>query len=192
MCTMAINNQFNGIELTFSEKPAEEIREAMKAAGFRWHKQKKLWYAKNTAERMTLAEKLSGQQEPTGTAATGDTAPAPAAAAAPVSKFGIKVGDILEGSWGYSMTIAELYKVTKIVSPCRIEIVEIGADLIDADRGGGERLMPNPEKIVGDPVVKTVQADRYSREENAFYVKINDSCRLRPWDGRPVYQNTWD
>ena len=48
MCTMAINNQLNGIELTFAEKPAAEILEAIKNAGFRWHRQKKLWYAKTS------------------------------------------------------------------------------------------------------------------------------------------------
>ena len=188
MCTLSINSQFNGIELTFEGKPADAIREAMKAAGFRWHREKKLWYAKNTAERMALAEKLSGGN------ASAETAPAvPAAAPSePVSKFGIKVGDILTGSWGYSMTLVEIYKVTKIVSPCRIEIVEIGADLISADRGGGENLLPNPDKIIGEPIVKNVMADRYSREENAFYVKINDSCNLHPYSGGTLYRNTWD
>lgn len=67
MCTMAINQELNGIELTFEGKPAEEIREAMKAAGFRWHRMKKLWYAKNTADRMELAEKLSGSSAAPGT-----------------------------------------------------------------------------------------------------------------------------
>lgn len=72
MCTMAINNQFNGIELTFTEKPSEAIRATMKNAGFRWHGQKKLWYAKNTVERMALAQKLSG------VASIVETAPSPA------------------------------------------------------------------------------------------------------------------
>jgi len=188
MCTMTLNSEFNGIELTFAGKPAEEIREAMKAAGFRWHRQKKLWYAKQTADRMALAEKLSGQAT-TGTVS--HSVPAPARTE-PVSKFGIKVGDILSGSWGYSMTIAEAYKVTKIVSPCRVEIIEIGFDLQDADRGGGEWLVPNPEKEIGEPVVKNVVADRYSREENAFYIKINDSCNIRPYAGGTIYQNTYD
>lgn len=187
MCTISINNQLNGIELTFAGKPAEAIREAMKDAGFRWHRQKKLWYAKINDERMALAQKLSGGPVPT------ETAPVPAAAASePVSKYGIKVGDILSGSWGYSMTIAEFYKVTKIVSPCRIEMVEIGSDLISADRGGGENLMPNPDKVIGEPAIKNVVADRYDRNPNAFYIKLNDSCNLRPWSGGPVYQNTWD
>lgn len=189
MCTMTLNSQFNGIELTFAGKPAEEIREAMKAAGFRWHKQKKLWYAKNTAERLALAEKLSGDSAPAGTTPA-DSAPA-AAKSEPVSKYGIKVGDILTDSWGYSMTLVEMYKVTKIVSPCRVEIVEIGSDLISADRGGGENLMPNPEKIIGEPIIKNVMADRYYGG-NAFYIKINDHCNLRPWGGSPCYRNTWD
>ena len=186
MCTMAINNQFNGIELTFAGKPAEEIREAMKAAGFRWHKQKKLWYAKQTTERIALAEKLSTGITPA------DSLPTPAATSEPVSKFGIKVGDILTGSWGYSMTLVEIYKVTKIVSPCKVEIVEIGADLVDSDRGGAEYLMPNPDKVIGEPIVKNVVADRYTREENAFYIKINNSCNIRPYGGGKLYQNRWD
>lgn len=184
MCTMAINSQFNGIELTFAGKPAEEIREAMKAAGFRWHKQKKLWYAKNTTERLALAKKLSGQQ------AAPETAPAVAAAGSePVSKYGIKVGDILYDVWGYSMTIVEYYKVTKIVSPCRVEIVEIGAERISCDCGGGENLMPVPEVERGEKIIKQVVANRHG---SGWYIKINDSVSLTPWDGRPKYQNTWD
>lgn len=185
MCTIAINEPLNGIELIFAAKPAEEIREEMKAAGFSWHRQKKLWYAKNTAERMALARKLSGEPAPAETAA-------PAAGSEPISKYGIKVGDILTGSWGYSMTLVEMYKVTKILSPCRVEIVEIGADLVGSDAGGGEDLMPNPEKIIGEPLKKNVVADRYRREENAFYIKINDSCNIRPWNGSSLYRNTWD
>lgn len=187
MCTMAINNEFNGIELTFAGKPAEEIREAMKAAGFRWHRQKKLWYAKNTAERMELAKKLSGDASPAQVAAASVSS-----SSEPVSKYGLKVGDILSGSWGYSMTIVEFYKVVKIVSPCRVEIAEIGSEVVRSDRGGGENLMPDPDRVIGEPVIKNVMKNRYSSDENDFYIKINDSCNIRPWSGRPMYQNTWD
>lgn len=184
MCTMAINNELNGIELVFEARPAKEILESIKAAGFRWHNLKKLWYAKQTPERMALAEKLSGGTSPV-------AAPVVTAPTEIISKYGIKVGDILTGSFGYNMTIVEMYKVTKIVSPCKVEIVEIGADLVDSDRGGGEYLMPNPEKVHGEPVVKNVVADRY-HGGNAYYIKINNSCNLRPWSGGTLYQNTWD
>ena len=58
-----INTEFNGIEITFDGKPDEGTRDALKSAGFRWHKVKKIWYAKNTDSRRSLAEKLtSGEQ----------------------------------------------------------------------------------------------------------------------------------
>lgn len=190
MCTIVINTQLNGIELSFEAMPSETIRTAMKAAGFRWHRQKKIWYAKQTAERLGLAKKLSGGTD--APASPGRQSKPSARPDRMVSKYGLKAGDILTGSWGYSMTLVEIYKVTKIISPCRIEIVEIGADLQDADRSGGEYLIPNPEKIVGEPVIKNVMADRYSREENAFYVKINDCCNLHLYTGGTLYRNTFD
>lgn len=186
MCTMAINNQFNGIELTFESMPSAAIRDAMKSAGFRWHSQKKLWYAKNTAERLALATRLSKNP------AAAPEAPAQVAAAAPVepvSNYGIKAGDILFDTWGYSMTIVDYYKVTKIVSPSKIEIVKIGCKVIDTDRGGGEHLMPDPENELRERMVKQVVKNRY---DGSWYIKISESVRLRPWDGRAHYQNTWD
>ena len=186
MCTMAINNQFNGIELTFAGKPAEEIREAMKAAGFRWHKQKKLWYAKKTAERLALAEKLSGDQVPAG------TVPAPAAAAAePVSKFGIKVGDILEDSWGYEQTNVDFYLVTKIISACKIEIVELGHIQVETESSMSGYVMPDTDRRIGDPVQKIVSQSSYEKQTGSWHVKINSSVSLTAWDGRPCFQSSW-
>lgn len=189
MCTMSINNQFNGIELSFEGKPAEAIREAMKAAGFRWHNVKKLWYAKNTAERLALAEKLSGSNSETVSAPSVPAAPA----AAVVSKFNIKVGDIINGSFGYNMTIAEIYKVTKIVSSQFVEIVEIGRDLVRSDWGGSEYFKPNPDKVIGEPIKKKVNRGyRAGNDADNWYIKLNESCNLYKWDGGEIYQNTWD
>lgn len=185
MCTLSINAQYNGIELTFQEKPSEAIRNSMKAAGFRWHGVKKLWYAKNTAERMELAQKLSADSTP-------GTVAAASAAAEPVSKFGIKAGDILADSWGYSMTIVEFYKVTKIISATKIEIVELGHILTDSDRGGGENVLPDTERHIGEPIVKQVAQDSYEKQNGRWHVKINSSVSLTPWSGHPLYQNTWD
>lgn len=52
LATYSINNELNGIEVIFSEKPSEEIRDNLKRNGFRWHRQKKLWYAKNNENRL--------------------------------------------------------------------------------------------------------------------------------------------
>lgn len=57
---LAINQELNGIEITFESKPEAATLEALKAAGYRWHKVKKLWYAKNTPDRLQLAKAITG------------------------------------------------------------------------------------------------------------------------------------
>lgn len=55
-----INKECNGIELSFTNVPEQETREALKTNGFRWHNVKKVWYAKQTDERLTFANTLAG------------------------------------------------------------------------------------------------------------------------------------
>lgn len=68
MTNILLNNELNGIELKFDSKPDAATLEALKNAGFRWHNVKKVWYAKNTPERLTLAESI-GNGTPTTTPA---------------------------------------------------------------------------------------------------------------------------
>ena len=42
------NKEKNGIELKFNDIPSVEIRTELKNNGFRWHRLKKVWYAKQT------------------------------------------------------------------------------------------------------------------------------------------------
>lgn len=65
MTMYKINQELDGIEIIFTEKPEAATLDALKSAGFRWHRAKKLWYAKNTAERMALVEKIADGQQTT-------------------------------------------------------------------------------------------------------------------------------
>lgn len=47
-----INPEFDGVEVYFPNKPTEEVRTALKSAGYRWHNKKKCWYAKNTEKNL--------------------------------------------------------------------------------------------------------------------------------------------
>ena len=188
LCTMSINEALQGIELTFNEKPGEEIREKMKLAGFRWHRMKQLWYAKNTPERMALAVEITGPVAP-------EPVPVPAPAATensgPVSKYGIQVGDILEDSWGYEQTNVEFYLVTRIVSACKIEIVELGHTTVSTESSMSGYVMPDTECQIGEPVQKMVSQNSYERQSGSWHVKINDSVSLAKWDGQPCFQSSW-
>ena len=52
------NGALSGIEVIFDEKPDDEVRAALKEAGFRWHTIKKIWYAKETPARLEIAENI--------------------------------------------------------------------------------------------------------------------------------------
>lgn len=61
--TFAYNQAQNGIELTFSDIPSRDVREQMKSHGFRYHRGKNIWYAKQTKERDAFARALCGKDE---------------------------------------------------------------------------------------------------------------------------------
>lgn len=55
---IVMNEEKNGIEIYFTGKPAEEIRNNLKAQGFRWSKYNKCWYAKQSEETINFANSL--------------------------------------------------------------------------------------------------------------------------------------
>ena len=53
--TITKNEQFNSLEISFDGKPAQEVRDALKALKFRWHSQKRVWYGYSTEEAARAA-----------------------------------------------------------------------------------------------------------------------------------------
>ena len=72
MCKINLNQELNGIELSFDNKPERATLDAIKAQGFRWNGKKCVWYAKQTPDRLTFAQTL-GQIEEAGEATTADS-----------------------------------------------------------------------------------------------------------------------
>ena len=64
MAYYTLNQELNGIEISFDSKPAADTLTALKAAGYRWHRVKKVWYAKQTADRINLAKSISDGIQP--------------------------------------------------------------------------------------------------------------------------------
>lgn len=54
------NAELDGIEVYFTSKPSQETRDALKAAGYRWHSVKKCWFAKRSEERLQALKKIEG------------------------------------------------------------------------------------------------------------------------------------
>ena len=58
MCKVTMNEEKNGIEIRFDEKPDKAVLEMLKDGGFRWSQKQKMWYAKKNDERMSLVANL--------------------------------------------------------------------------------------------------------------------------------------
>ena len=111
-----LNKQLNGIELIFQEKPATEILTMLKENGFRWHRQKKLWYAKVTDERKAFVKELQkANTEIISVSNNVSVTPTKAKAKKqPVNRYGVKVGDMFCDIWGYEQTNVDFYQVVDL------------------------------------------------------------------------------
>ena len=67
--TITDNSEYNSIEIKFNEKPAEAIRDVLKANKFKWNGKKSVWYGKTTHE--AIMEALDQAYDAEKAAATG-------------------------------------------------------------------------------------------------------------------------
>jgi Large polyvalent protein associated domain 29 len=54
------NEQKNGVEIGFSQKPAQAILDELKRSDFSWSRRQNIWYAKRTAENLAFAYEMAG------------------------------------------------------------------------------------------------------------------------------------
>jgi len=64
--TWHVNREYEGIEISFDGKPSEEIRNKMKAVGFKWSSAQMKWYAKDNTRTRQVANELATQGEDVG------------------------------------------------------------------------------------------------------------------------------
>ena len=53
--TITTNEQYKSLEISFTEKPGEAIRTALKSLNFRWNPKKSIWYGFASVEEVTAA-----------------------------------------------------------------------------------------------------------------------------------------
>ena len=60
---VVLNEEKNGVEIYFTGKPSEEVRDNLKSNGFRWSKYNKCWYAKQNEDTLNFANSLNNVSE---------------------------------------------------------------------------------------------------------------------------------
>ena len=174
MTTLTLNKELNGIEIKFDCKPISSTLESLKKSGFRWHRQKKFWYAKQTPERIELAQSITdGKEIKTGTTKE---------KAEKKNVFGVKVGDIFSASWGYEQTNNDFFQVIALVGEKSVRVREVNPPIVRRDpvsgmaedrvyKITGEILPPSPHSVFikdqekGD--LKRIKPGDFQDEEEA-------------------------
>lgn len=90
----------------------------------------------------------------------------------------IKPGTILSDSWGYEQTNVDYYKVLA-VKGTKVLVQELSHKTIEATGSFSCQVVPG-ENTMGEPEWRTI---------GTYGVKINESVRLTPWDGKPDHKS---
>lgn len=53
-----LNEELKGIEISFSCKPSKDVLNNLKHYGFRWHRIKKIWWAKQLPDRLQFVREF--------------------------------------------------------------------------------------------------------------------------------------
>ena len=179
MTALTLNQELNGIEIKFECKPLQTTLEGLKKLGFRWHKQKKLWYAKNTPERLELAQAIVEgaiyaekirKEEPK------------KAKPEPINKFGVKVGDVFYESWGWEQTNIDFWQVVALKGKTQLVLKAISSEIVEQVGYCSNMVRP----------VKNSWSKHYAGEEITRTVKgtpENPYCNAKHG---LLWKTTWD
>ena len=91
----------------------------------------------------------------------------------------LKVGDIYYSSWGYDQTNIDFYKIVD-VKGTKATLVEIAKKYLEPDSQYEDKVVPDPDVLVGEPMNKIVNA--YGSFNIASY------AGAYKWNGQPKSQ----
>ena len=136
MTTLTLNQELNGIEVKFDAKPLQATLDGLKKLGFRWHNKKKLWYAKNTPERLEMAQAIADGEE-YAEQIRKEEPKEKKQKAEKKNVFGVKIGDIFSASWGYEQTNNDFFQVIALVGEKSVRVREVNPSIISRDPVSG-------------------------------------------------------
>lgn len=101
-CKVVTNEEKQGEELYFNEKPTSEVIEILKVNCYKWHRQKQCWY-----RRLDYTGKTKETKQ------------------AKTNYLGVKIGDIFCFSWGYEQSNINYFQVVGLKGTKQVIIREI-------------------------------------------------------------------
>ncbi len=114
--SITINQKFNSLEIGFTEKPSNEIRNILKGFKFRWNPKKSIWYGfadQKELEKALNVNKVENKPEKK------------AKSKAKEFDFNVKVGDLFYSSWGYEQTNVTFFQVIELIGKKSVRVREV-------------------------------------------------------------------
>lgn len=186
-----MNKELNGVELSFSQKPDIRILDTLKAAGFRWHRVKKLWYAKKSEKILQVIAEL--KENPTGTVMD-DEKKTTNTESEKENLDGVQIGELYVASWGFEQTNLSFFQVVKVsshnawfieVAPEVKEESEVswGSRTVSFMTDGGMLAPINTSTFIKDQL----RGDRKSTKSGT--IKLTDYAYAHRYDGSGLYES---
>lgn len=116
--TITENKMFESLEIGFSEKPSEKIREVLKSFKFRWNPKKSIWYG--FADKKELENALNnGETQKTEKKKEKEF------------DFNVKVGDLFCSQWGYEQTNVTFFQIIELIGKKSVRVREVYPQIIE-------------------------------------------------------------
>ena len=164
-CKVVINEEHQGEELYFDEKPKSEVITTLKENGYRWHRTKHCWYRKLN---YTGKKQIKQEQK---------------------NYLDVKVGDIFHFSWGYEQTNANYFQVVALKGTKQVIIKEIAYEIAETTGFDSYKVRPiknsflkNSHFILDNEkgAVKQVKG----LANGTIYINIESFGFCSLWDGK--------
>ena len=105
--------------------------------------------------------------------------------------MGVKVGDIFDAYWGYSMTLHSFYQITSIKGQ-KVTIIELEKEWVDGDGFQGHVMpIPNVARKNAYNDIKSFYILKKGYKDQPC-IKLDKYRTAYPWDGQKQYEDHMD
>ncbi len=162
-CKIVTNEEKQGEELYFENKPDLKVIKELKSSGYKWHNTKKCWYRK-----LNYTENKKQEHQ---------------------NYLGIKIGDIFRYSWGYEQTNVNYFQVVELKGKKSVLIKEISYEIAETTGIDSYKVRPCKDVFLKDSqfikdneigAVKQVKG----LKNGTIYINIEDFGFCRLWDNK--------
>lgn len=164
-CKVITNEEHQGEELYFNEKPTSDVIDTLKENCYRWHNIKKCWYRKLEYTGRTKVNKQTQQ-----------------------NYLGVKIGDIFHYSWGYEQTNANYFQVVALKGTKQVVIREISYEIAETTGLDSYKVRPCKDVFLKngqfiDDNEKGAVKQVKGLKNGTIYINIESFGFCSLWDG---------